>query len=163
MHAPTGAQDAIVPLEMSTVDIRATIADFVPAARNAIAAGVEVHSANGYPVTALADRGLAYLHYVFADPDHALLQRIRALWPGVLIADPNLGWGVPPARGRRQASRAAPARGRRRPDLAGPFLPANPDLVERFRTPEPRARRVPDVRGRRRGIHRYPALAPAAG
>ncbi|WP_280303043.1 alkene reductase [Nocardia abscessus] len=237
VHTPTGAQDAVVPLEMSTVDIRATIADFVSAARNAIAAGfagVEVHSANGYLlhqflaqntnkrtdsyggavanrirftvevveavadaigaervgvrispgvsvngidegdtddlypalVTALADRDLAYLHYVFADPDHALFQRIRALWPGVLIANPNLGWGVPlPEDGGRQAAQRLLAGGADLISLGRSFL-ANPDLVERFRT----GALLNPVRdaylmyvGGAEGYTDYPALAPAAG
>ena len=48
---PVGLQDHVVPLELSEDAITATIADFVRAARNAIAAGfdaVELHGANGY-------------------------------------------------------------------------------------------------------------------
>ncbi|MGW4329145.1 alkene reductase [Nocardia sp. NPDC004573] len=208
IHTPSGAQDAVVPLEMSTADIEATVADFVSAARNAIAAGfagVEVHSANGYLlhqflaqnanqrtdsyggtvtnrirftlevveavadaigaervgvrispgvsvngvdegdtediypalVSALAGRGLAYLHYVFADPDQPLFRRIRALWPGVLIANPNLGWGVPlPEDGGGHAAQRLLAGGADMISLGRSFL-ANPDLVERLRTGAP--------------------------
>ncbi|MFE9579330.1 alkene reductase [Nocardia sp. NPDC006044] len=51
IHTPSGHQDAVVPRELTVDEIRATIADFATAARNAIDAGfagVEVHSANGY-------------------------------------------------------------------------------------------------------------------
>ncbi|MBZ4016237.1 alkene reductase [Streptomyces purpurogeneiscleroticus] len=51
IHTPTGRQPAVVPREMTTDDIRTTVADFAAAARNALAAGfagVEVHSANGH-------------------------------------------------------------------------------------------------------------------
>ncbi|MEV5509094.1 alkene reductase [Streptomyces orinoci] len=51
IHTPSGRQPALVPREMSTADIRSTVADFATAARNAVAAGfegVEVHSANGH-------------------------------------------------------------------------------------------------------------------
>lgn len=47
----SGPQDHVVPDELTDDEIAATIADFVAAARNAIAAGfdgVEIHSANGY-------------------------------------------------------------------------------------------------------------------
>ncbi|MFE6924840.1 alkene reductase [Nocardia sp. NPDC057663] len=50
IHTASGPQDAVVPREMTVEEIRATVADFATAARNAIAAGfdgVEVHSANG--------------------------------------------------------------------------------------------------------------------
>ncbi|MGK5638839.1 alkene reductase [Streptomyces sp. URMC 126] len=48
-----GPQDFVTPKELTEAEIHATIADFVSAARNAIAAGfdgVEVHGANGYLV-----------------------------------------------------------------------------------------------------------------
>ncbi|WP_377266769.1 alkene reductase [Peterkaempfera sp. SMS 1(5)a] len=51
IFTPTGHQDAVVPREMTTDDIRLTVADFAAAARSAIDAGfegVEVHAANGY-------------------------------------------------------------------------------------------------------------------
>ncbi|MFE3766431.1 alkene reductase [Streptomyces sp. NPDC059104] len=51
LHTPSGFQDAVVPRAMTERDIRATIADFATAARNAVSAGfagVEVHSANGH-------------------------------------------------------------------------------------------------------------------
>ncbi|WP_432035992.1 alkene reductase [Streptomyces cucumeris] len=51
VHTPRGHQPAVVPREMTTDDIRATVADFATAARNAVDAGfegVEVHSANGH-------------------------------------------------------------------------------------------------------------------
>ncbi|MGI5221771.1 alkene reductase [Nocardia sp. CA-290969] len=51
IHTPAGRQEAVRPRELTVGEIRATTADFVTAARNAIAAGfagVEVHSANGY-------------------------------------------------------------------------------------------------------------------
>ncbi|WP_418960131.1 alkene reductase [Streptomyces tritici] len=51
IHTPTGHQEAVVPREMTTDDIHATVADFAAAARNAVDAGfagVEVHAANGH-------------------------------------------------------------------------------------------------------------------
>lgn len=238
IHTPSGAQAAVVPLEMSAADIETTIADFVSAARNAIAAGfagVEIHSANGYLlhqflaqntnqrtdsyggsvanrirftrevveavadaigaervgvrispgvsvngidegdtddlypalVSALAKSGLAYLHYVFADPDQPLFQRIRSLWPGTLIANPNLGWGVPlPEDGGGQAARRLLAGGADLISLGRSFL-ANPDLVERLRAAAP-LNPVRDAHlmyvGGAEGYTDYPtlAMAPAA-
>ncbi|WP_039802990.1 alkene reductase [Nocardia araoensis] len=239
IHTPGGAQDAVVPLEMSTADIDATIADFASAAENAIAAGfagVEVHSANGYLlhqflaqntnqrtdsyggavanrirftvavvdavaeaigaervgvrispgvsvngidegdteeiypalVSALAEKGLAYLHSVFADPDQPLFQRIRQLWPAALIANPNLGWGVPlPEDGGRRAAQRLLEGGADAVSLGRSFL-ANPDLVERFRTGAP-LNPVRDAHlmyvGGTEGYTDYPTLdlIPAAG
>ncbi|MGW0577815.1 alkene reductase [Streptomyces sp. NPDC002920] len=46
-----GAQDCVIPKELTPAEIERTIADFVAAARNAVAAGfdgVEIHGANGY-------------------------------------------------------------------------------------------------------------------
>ncbi|MEV0294468.1 hypothetical protein [Nocardia sp. NPDC050710] len=55
------------------------------------------------PVDAVAFR--PHLHVVFADPENPLFQQIRAIWPGVLIANPDLGWGVPlPADGGKRAA-----------------------------------------------------------
>ncbi|WP_245592601.1 alkene reductase [Actinomadura rifamycini] len=51
IHTPSGPRPPVVPREMADDDVRATVADFAAAARNAIDAGfagVEVHSANGY-------------------------------------------------------------------------------------------------------------------
>ncbi|MER7540988.1 alkene reductase, partial [Streptomyces sp. NPDC097704] len=51
IHTPSGQQSAVAPREMTVDEIRATVADFAAAARNAIDAGfagVEVHAANGY-------------------------------------------------------------------------------------------------------------------
>ncbi|MEE4495824.1 alkene reductase [Streptomyces sp. BE230] len=51
LTTPSGLQEAVAPREMSSRDIRSTIADFAAAARNAVEAGfagVEVHSANGH-------------------------------------------------------------------------------------------------------------------
>ncbi|WP_326734190.1 alkene reductase [Streptomyces sp. NBC_01022] len=51
LTTPSGLQEAVTPREMSSRDIRSTIADFAAAARNAVEAGfagVEVHSANGH-------------------------------------------------------------------------------------------------------------------
>jgi N-ethylmaleimide reductase len=53
VHTFDGMQDFVEPKELSDAEIRATIADFATAARNAIAAGfdgVEIHGANGYLV-----------------------------------------------------------------------------------------------------------------
>ncbi|QAY59909.1 alkene reductase [Microbacterium protaetiae] len=51
VFTPAGRADLVTPRALSEAEIAATIADFVTAARNAIAAGfdgVEVHGANGY-------------------------------------------------------------------------------------------------------------------
>ncbi|MDH6228880.1 alkene reductase [Streptomyces sp. MJP52] len=51
IFTPGGHRSAVVPREMTIDEIRATVADFAAAARNAIDAGfagVEVHAANGY-------------------------------------------------------------------------------------------------------------------
>lgn len=92
-----------------------------------------------YPalVTALAERRPAYLHMVFADPESALFQRIRQLWPTTLIANPNLGWGVPlPADGGKAAGEDLLAAGADLVALGRAFL-ANPDLVDRLRLGAP--------------------------
>ncbi|MDN0200496.1 alkene reductase [Streptomyces sp. S.PNR 29] len=208
IHTPGGKQPAVTPREMTTDDIRATVADFATAARNALEAGfagVEVHSANGHLlhqflapntnrrtdayggppenrirftvevvdavlaeigpertglrispgntvngidegdetealyaalVSALADRGLAYLHVGFADPDSAVYQDIREQWPGTLIANPVLPAGQIPADGGRHAAERLLAAGADLIALGRPFL-ANPDLVERLRTGAP--------------------------
>ncbi|MFD7206143.1 alkene reductase [Streptomyces sp. NPDC059893] len=51
IYTPAGFQEAVTPREMTSDDIRQTVADFATAARRAVDAGfagVEVHSANGY-------------------------------------------------------------------------------------------------------------------
>ncbi|WP_166029369.1 alkene reductase [Streptomyces chilikensis] len=208
IFTPGGHRSAVVPREMTIDEIRATVADFAAAARNAIDAGfagVEVHAANGYLlhqflaqgtnhrtdayggsvagrirfvvevaravadavgpervgiriapgltvngidegdtekiypalISGLADAGLAYLHMVFADPHQPLFQEIRRIWPGTLIANPDLGWGKPlPADGGRDKSEQLLAAGADLISLGRPFL-ANPDLVERLRIGAP--------------------------
>ncbi|MEV6277234.1 alkene reductase [Nocardia sp. NPDC051832] len=92
-----------------------------------------------YPalVTALAGQGLAYLHIVFADPESSVFQQIREIWPGRVIANPNLGWGVPlPVDGGRVAAERLLAAGADFVSLGRSFL-ANPDLVDRLRTGAP--------------------------
>ncbi|MEV5552944.1 alkene reductase [Nonomuraea wenchangensis] len=92
-----------------------------------------------YPalVGALADRGLAYLHVVFADPAQPLFHRIRGDWPTALIANPALPWPTPfPADGGRHAGERLLAAGADLISLGRAFL-ANPDLVERFRRGAP--------------------------
>ncbi|MEW9555083.1 alkene reductase [Nonomuraea sp. NPDC050783] len=92
-----------------------------------------------YPalVEALADKGLAYLHVVFADPGQPLFHRIRGDWPAVLIANPALPWPTPmPADGGRYAGERLLAAGADLVSLGRAFL-ANPDLVERFRRGAP--------------------------
>ncbi|MEU9576403.1 alkene reductase [Streptomyces chilikensis] len=92
-----------------------------------------------YPalISGLADAGLAYLHMVFADPHQPLFQEIRRIWPGTLIANPDLGWGKPlPADGGRDKSEQLLAAGADLISLGRPFL-ANPDLVERLRIGAP--------------------------
>lgn len=51
LHTPGGLRDAVTPRAMTAGDIRATLAGFRAAARNAVEAGfagVEVHAANGF-------------------------------------------------------------------------------------------------------------------
>ncbi|MFG1941765.1 alkene reductase [Nonomuraea sp. NPDC048826] len=92
-----------------------------------------------YPalVGALADKGLAYLHVVFADPAQPLFHRIRGGWPAALIANPALPWPTPfPADGGRHAGERLLGAGADLISLGRAFL-ANPDLVERFRRGAP--------------------------
>ncbi|MEV7025240.1 alkene reductase [Kitasatospora sp. NPDC093558] len=85
----------------------------------------------------LAGDGLAYLHVVFADPEDAVFQELRKTWPGILIANPVLGWGQPlPADGGRAAAERLLAAGADLISFGRGFL-ANPDLVERLRTGAP--------------------------
>ncbi|MEU9267482.1 alkene reductase [Streptomyces sp. NPDC048251] len=207
IFTPDGHRPAVTPREMGPDDIRATVADFASAARNALDAGfegVEVHAANGhllhqflaantnhrtdayggsvarrirftaevveavaaeigaervgvrispgvtfngieedddetaelYPalVERLKGLGLAYLHVVYAEPDAPLFRRIRAEWPGTLVANPVLTELTTDA-----VSRAVDrllAAGADLVALGRPFL-ANPDLVARLRQGAP--------------------------
>ncbi|WP_406567813.1 alkene reductase [Actinoallomurus soli] len=115
-----------------------------------------------YPalVAAVADKGLAYLHIAFADPDQQLFPHIRANWPGTLIANPVLPLDQIPADGGRNAAERLRAAGADLIALGRPFL-ANPDLVERLRTGAP----INPVRdnyvtfaGGRAGYTDYPTL-----
>ncbi|MGW2660637.1 alkene reductase [Nocardia tengchongensis] len=117
-----------------------------------------------YPalVAALAQRQPAYLHVVFADPDSVLFQQIRSLWPTTLIANPNLGWGVPlPADGGAAAAQGLLAAGADLVSLGRSFL-ANPDLVERLQIGAP-LNTVRDAHlmyvGGEEGYTDYPVLA----
>ncbi|MFB7717842.1 alkene reductase [Nocardia sp. NPDC056100] len=117
-----------------------------------------------YPplIAALAEKRLAYLHVVFADPDQPLFQHIRQSWPGVLIANPNLGWGVPlPADGGKHAAERLLAAGADIVSLGRAFL-ANPDLVDRLRAGAP-INQVRDSHlmyvGGSEGYTDYPTLA----
>ncbi|GAA2922198.1 MULTISPECIES: alkene reductase [Streptomyces] len=85
-----------------------------------------------YP--ALAERlgrlGLAYLHLGYADPETPVYRKVRAAWPGVIIANPVLKEIT--TEGVRRASEALLAAGADLIALGRPFL-ANPDLVTRLR------------------------------
>ena len=51
VYTPTGMKDTVAPAAMTTAQIKQTVADFVQAAQNALAAGfdgMEIHSSNGY-------------------------------------------------------------------------------------------------------------------
>ncbi|MER5752163.1 alkene reductase [Streptomyces sp. NPDC002088] len=89
-----------------------------------------------YPalVERLSGLGLAYLHVVYADPDAPLFRRIRASWPGALIANPVLTELSTEAVGHA-AGRLLGA-GADLVALGRPFL-ANPDLVARLRLGAP--------------------------
>ncbi|QES42384.1 alkene reductase [Streptomyces venezuelae] len=130
------------------VEVVRAVADAIGAERVGvrIAPGITVNGIEEgdtediYPalVDALNDiGGLAYLHVVFADPENPLFRRIRADWPGTLIANPVLGWGGPlPADGGRRAGERLLAAGADLVSLGRAFL-ANPDLVERMRVGAP--------------------------
>ncbi|MQY07326.1 alkene reductase [Actinomadura macrotermitis] len=120
-----------------------------------------------YPalVDALADSGPAYLHVVHADPGQPLFRRIRASWPGTLIANPALPWPGPlPADGGRSEGERLLAAGADLVALGRAFL-ANPDLVERLRAGAP-LNPVRDAylmyTGEETGYTDYPVLADAA-
>ncbi len=89
-----------------------------------------------YP--ALAERlgglGLAYLHLGYADPETPVYRKMRAAWPGVIIANPVLE--EISTEGVRRASEALLAAGADLIALGRPFL-ANPDLVTRLRLGAP--------------------------
>ncbi|MEV4255011.1 alkene reductase [Spirillospora sp. NPDC049652] len=117
-----------------------------------------------YPalVRELAAIGPAYLHVVYADPDTAVFQAIRELWPHVLIANPKLD-DLTTEEVAAKAGRVADA-GADLVALGRPFL-ANPDLVERLRVGAP----LNPVQGRylmytggATGYTDYPVLEPAA-
>ncbi|GAB2889533.1 alkene reductase [Streptomyces mayteni] len=235
IHTPTGRQPSVTPREMTVDDIRAHVADFVAAARNARAAGfegVEVHAANGhllhqflatntnrrvdgygstvagrvrfvvevveavadavgqdrvglrisprnpvngivesdtdvvYPALAdaLAGLDLGYLHLVRTDAEDPLFGDLRGRWPGVLMANPDLGpGGGLPADGGRAAGERLLAAGADAIALGRAFI-ANPDLVERLRRGAPLnpLREGPLMYvGGATGYNDYPVLAAA--
>ncbi|WP_282088123.1 alkene reductase [Streptomyces tendae] len=90
-----------------------------------------------YPalVERLGGLGLAYLHLVYADPGAPLFGRLRAGWPGVLIANPVLGDTLTTDAVHRASARLLAA-GADLIALGRPFL-ANPDLVARLRLGAP--------------------------
>ncbi|MGX5214976.1 alkene reductase [Streptomyces violaceus] len=85
-----------------------------------------------YPALAgrLGGLGLAYLHLGYADPETPVYRKVRAAWPGVIIANPALKEIT--TEGVRRASEALLAAGADLIALGRPFL-ANPDLVTRLR------------------------------
>lgn len=89
-----------------------------------------------YPalVERLGGLGLAYLHLGYADPDTPVFRKVRAGWPGVIVANPvlkEISTG-----GVLRASGALLAAGADLIALGRPFL-ANPDLVTRLRLGAP--------------------------
>ncbi|MGW0814051.1 alkene reductase [Streptomyces viridiviolaceus] len=117
-----------------------------------------------YPalVERLGGLGLAYLHLVFADPDAPVFHRIRAGWPGTLVANPVLQEMSGPA--IEEASARLLDAGADLIALGRPFL-ANPDLVTRLRLGAPlnqvRERYLMYVGGAT-GYTDYPALGDGA-
>ncbi|MYS89777.1 MULTISPECIES: alkene reductase [Streptomyces] len=89
-----------------------------------------------YPalVERLGGLGLAYLHLGYADPDTPVFRKVRAAWPGVIVANPVLKEISTDAVHR--ASEALLAAGADLIALGRPFL-ANPDLVTRLRLGAP--------------------------
>ncbi|MFJ8542909.1 alkene reductase [Streptomyces sp. NPDC093586] len=106
----------------------------------------------------LGGLGLAYLHLVFADPQAPVFRKIRAGWPGTLVANPVLEEISGPAIGK--ASARLLEAGADLIALGRPFL-ANPDLVTRLRLGAPlnqvRERYLMYVGGAA-GYTDYPAL-----
>lgn len=115
-------------------------------------------------VTAIADRGLAYLHIVRVDPDDPLLPRLRGIWPGVLIANPAKSGDSRDPAAIVSAAEDLLAAGADLIALGRAFL-ANPDLVRRLRNGAPlneiREARLMYVGGPQ-GYTDYPALPDAA-
>ncbi|MFF9454357.1 alkene reductase [Streptomyces flaveolus] len=107
----------------------------------------------------LGGLGLAYLHLVFADPQAPVFRKIRAGWPGTLVANPVLEEISGPA--IEAASARLLEAGADLIALGRPFL-ANPDLVTRLRLGAPlnqvRDRYLMYVGGAT-GYTDYPALA----
>ncbi|MGY3677581.1 N-ethylmaleimide reductase [Streptomyces sp. TE33382] len=103
---------------------------------NGIDEGEETGALYAALVSALADRGPAYLHVGFADPDSGVWQDIRKQWPGSLIANPVLPADRIPADGGKREAERLLAAGADLIALGRPFL-ADPDLVERLRTGAP--------------------------
>ncbi|GAA0587521.1 alkene reductase [Streptomyces crystallinus] len=129
------------------VEVTRAVADAIGAERtglrispaNTVNGIEEGDTENIYPelIKALSDLDLAYLHLELADPQTPLFARIRADWPGTLLANPNLGWPAPlPADGGRAAGERLLAAGADVIALGRAFL-ANPDLVERLRIGAP--------------------------
>ncbi|MFC8141403.1 alkene reductase [Streptomyces paradoxus] len=89
-----------------------------------------------YP--ALAERlgglGLSYLHLGYADPQTTVFRKVRAAWPGVIVANPVLA--EVSTQSVHRASQALLAAGADLIALGRPFL-ANPDLVTRLRLGAP--------------------------
>ncbi|MET9605833.1 alkene reductase [Streptomyces sp. NPDC006512] len=116
-----------------------------------------------YPalVEALAGVGPVYLHQVHADPDRPLFGRIRAAWPGTLIANPVLSREEAASDGGKLRGERLLAAGADLIALGRGFL-ANPDFVERLRTGAPLNELRPEflmyVQGAE-GYSDYPALA----
>ena len=99
--------------------------------RNTVNGIEETDTDTLYPalVEALGGLGLAYLHLVHADPADPLFGRIRAAWPGTLIANPVLPELSAATIGVESARLLAA--GADLIALGRPFL-ANPDLVRRL-------------------------------
>ncbi|MFE4580564.1 alkene reductase [Streptomyces chartreusis] len=99
--------------------------------RNTVNGIEETDTDTLYPalVEALGGLGLAYLHLVHADPADPLFGRIRAAWPGTLIANPVLP-ELSAATIGVESDRLLAA-GADLIALGRPFL-ANPDLVRRL-------------------------------
>ncbi|MFF4299184.1 alkene reductase [Streptomyces vinaceus] len=137
-----------------------------------ISPGVEVNGVTEsdperlYPalLAALAPLEPGYLHVEYADPDDPGFARLRAAWPGTLIANPRLSREELAAdAGAARAERLLAADA----DLValGRGFIANPDLVERLRTGAPLNELRPEflmhVHGPE-GYTDYPALTRAS-
>ncbi|GIH68084.1 alkene reductase [Sphaerimonospora thailandensis] len=118
-----------------------------------------------YPAlaAALAPLGLGYVHLAGVPAGTPLALRVRAAWPGTLVAAPSTGGAFPADGGRAEGERWL----RHGADLVafGRAFLANPDLAERLRSGAPLNRPDPATYygGGERGYTDYSSVASTIG